>query len=493
MGFTTNTFLFLFLPITIMAYYALYHYMNGRKDFTVGNICIAFVSYIFYSWALNTNAIMLLFFTIIIYVFGKLIDISGDMQLETNIYIDNDRRTKKFKVSAVFAAFGILFAIYILYHFKYIQTVAPVVAKYFYIDVNKYSNITVPVGISFITFSAISYIADIYKNEATSGSFLDCFVYMFYFPKIVSGPVVRWKDFEPQIKYHPTQTNEFVAGLNRIIVGFGKKTILADTFGAFVNSINGVQIDGITACMGWLAYALQIYYDFSGYSDIAIGLSKIFGISLYENFNFPYMSLSITEFWRRWHISLGSFFREYVYIPLGGNRKGIRRTVINLGIVFLVTGIWHGAGMAYIIWGMIHGMCVIIERMVSDKQWYHRIPKIIKWLFTFVIVASLWQLFRFGNIEQTIICFRHMMGIHSYTFIEKTWKIYATKKLVVFFIIGMVGATLLGNRKIIDCYNNMKENYLFYVLQEIILLGIMILSIAFMINSTYSPFIYFQF
>ena len=493
MGFTTTTFLFAFLPVSILVYFAFYRYMSKSGNFTAGNVVIAVLSYFFYAWALDTNAVMLLFYVIVVYFLAKIIAAAGDTCFEIRYYVDDEEKTKRIKISSIVLAAGLFTAVYLLYHFKYASGIVPIFEKYFYIDTNKYSDITIPVGISFITFSTISYFVDIYSKKATSGSFLDCFMYIYFFPKIISGPVVTWKEFEPQMKCHPTTTSDFVYGINRIIIGFAKKVILADTFGSFVNRINDRQIDGITACLGWLAYALQIYYDFSGYSDIAIGLSRIFGIKIRENFNFPYRSLSLSEFWRRWHISLGEFFREYVYIPLGGNRKGMKRTLINLAVVFLVTGIWHGAGLAYIIWGIAHGICVIAERMLKDKQWYQKIPNALKWVFTFIIVASLWQLFRFGNLMQTIVCFEHMMGIHSYTFIGKTWEYFATGRLVTFLIIGLLGATVLGNRKVVDTYMRIKDRYVFYVLQEVLLFGLLIISVAFMINSSYSPFIYFQF
>ena len=494
MGFTTNTFIFLFLPLVLALYFSFYHYMVNKNDFLVGNIIISISSYIFYSWALGTNAIVLLGYTIVIYLIGSVLDKSKEVQITINYSTSSEKKAKSIRVAIFVLVIGLFFSLYILYHFKYASVVEPVISWYFYVDPNKYTNITVPLGISFITFSAITYFADIYNKKASAGSFIDCFMYIFYFPKVVSGPIVPWSEFEPQLKKRSISSGSFVKGMNRLIIGFAKKVILADSFGAFVNSINGVQIDSITAWMGWFAYTLQIYYDFSGYSDMAIGLSKMFGIDFEENFNFPYRSCSITEFWRRWHISLGSFFRNYVYIPLGGNRKGKERTLINLGIVFLITGIWHGAGAVYLLWGVVHGLFAIVERVIRDRNWYKKIPSILKWFITFVTVASLWQLFRFGNLTQTITCFLQMIGIHSsYTFVPKTWQYYATNRLISFMIIGFIGSTFLGSERIIQLYSKLKERLACYIVQELMLLCLLVVSIAFMINSTYSPFIYFQF
>ncbi|MGC4017980.1 MAG: MBOAT family O-acyltransferase [Muricomes sp.] len=207
-----------------------------------------------------------------------------------------------------------------------------------------------PLGISFITFSAVSYVVDIYRGDSSAGSILDTALYISFFPKVVSGPIVLWKDFQPQIKNRTVNDVQFMDGLNRIMIGYAKKVLLADSFGLMVADIQQKMEAGMDVPTAWwcaLLYMLQIYYDFAGYSDIALGFGKLLGFQFKENFHFPYVSASITEFWRRWHISLGAWFREYIYIPLGGNRKGKTRTLVNLFIVFLVTGIWHGAGWNY--------------------------------------------------------------------------------------------------------------------------------------------------
>lgn len=393
---------------------------------------------------------------------------------------------------------GLVLSIGILYHFKYYPILAPIISNYFYIAPDKYSNITVPLGISFITFSAISYFVDIYRDDAKAGSFFDCLLYILFFPKVVSGPIALWKEFLPQIKKRkPTSLDSFVEGVNLIAIGFAKKVIFADTFGLHADQIKGQCIDAPTAWLGWLLYAFQIYYDFAGYSDIAIGLSRMFGFHLDNNFDFPYRSLSITEFWRRWHISLGSFFRNYIYIPLGGNRKGIHRTLVNLFIVFLITGIWHGSGMAYIIWGILHGLCVVFERTIKDKKWYIKCPWFFKWLATFFVSASAWQFFRYGgNGVAAFAAMAQMLGIHnSYTAADITfsWRYYANNKTLVLLLIAFAGATLPGDKRVRALYEKCEKNKVFYFAQEFMLLCLFIISITFMISSSYSPFIYFQF
>ena len=238
---------------------------------------------------------------------------------------------------------------------------------------------------------------------------------------------------------------------------------------------------------------LQIYYDFSGYSDIAIGLSDIMGFSVKENFNFPYLSCSITEFWRRWHISLGTWFREYVYFPLGGNRNGDKRTYINIAVVFILTGIWHGAGWTYMLWGVINGLCNIIEKAMADKRSYQKIPRIIKWFATRAITYFAWQLFRASSGMECVRWGAALLGYYNAENIQYTWQYYVDTRLVVQIVAGILGATVLGLPKVqnvVHCLVSAKSGY---ICKQVIYLVMFVISILFMINSKYSPFIYFQY
>lgn len=495
LGFTTGSFIFCFLPVFLICYFIISK--NGKRVIA-GNIVIAIGSFIFYSWALATSAVMLFIYTIVVYAIGRLMSssVSNNILLPLKYYRGGQElRETKIYVSKILLILGVIFSVCLLYHFKYASTAVTGLSKYFYINADKYSQIITPLGISFITFSSISYFADIYYGKSNSGSFLDCMIYIYFFPKVVSGPIVLWRDFEPKLHARNHNNAAFICGINRICTGFAKKVILADTFGHYASKIQSIEIDTPTAWLGWLLYALQIYYDFAGYSDIAIGISNMLGFEFHENFNFPYRSLSVSEFWRRWHISLGNFFKNYIYFPLGGNRRGKRRTLINLGIVFFVSGIWHGVGLAYVIWGCIHGICVVIERIIKDKNWYAKIPKILKWVVTFFIVASAWQFFRYGDFISAVVSFSHMLGIHSYSSdaIIFPFGFYLDNKIIVLLAIGIFGATLLGSEKIINLYAKIKDNTVWFIFQEIILFGLFIVSLAMMISSGYSPFIYFQF
>lgn len=236
---------------------------------------------------------------------------------------------------------------------------------------------------------------------------------------------------------------------------------------------------------------MQIYYDFSGYSDIAIGLSKVFGFNVAENFNFPYRSLSITEFWRRWHISLGNWFKEYVYIPLGGNRKGKKRTLCNLFIVFFITGVWHGAGMGYLFWGVLHGVCVLGERCLKDTSFYNKIPSYIKWLATMIIVLIGWEFFRLGSFGETINFLKVMFGFNTMQNINFTFQYFFSKKIIILAAMAMAGATIPGKliNKVIQA--DISKNII--VIKQIVYIVLLVVVIICIVNSTYSPFIYFNY
>lgn len=238
---------------------------------------------------------------------------------------------------------------------------------------------------------------------------------------------------------------------------------------------------------------LQIYYDFSGYSDIAIGLARLLGFEFKENFSFPYRSVSISEFWRRWHISLGTWFREYIYIPLGGSRNGRFQTLRNLAVVFITTGIWHGAGWNYIIWGGINGFCVIFERIIRDKKLYHILPDMVKWITTMGITLFCWQFFRFQNIAEVWNWMKVMFGVFQFDIIPYSWQYYFDMKIVTLIVIGIFGSTLFGRKKIGDLFQKIFLSEVGFVVKELCLLILFIMSILFMVNSTYSPFIYFQY
>lgn len=437
------------------------------------------LSLAFVAWAGLKGAFAFVFLIIGVYIFGKVLAVCK-------------QKGKRWGQAA--ALFGVLFVLGGLYLFKYATYVSQLINEKFGLAIAG-SPVWTILGISFVSFSAISYIVDIYRGGQT-GSLLDVALYLSFFPKVISGPIVLWKDFQPQIRGREVSLDKFVNGINLIAVGCAKKVILADPFGALAAEIQTQSAVGIDIPTAWgcaFIYMLQIYYDFSGYSDIAIGLSSMIGYDVKKNFDFPYVSLSITEFWRRWHISLGTWFREYVYIPLGGNRKGFFKTLRNLFVVFLLTGIWHGAGLGYLLWGITHGVCAVIERSIRDKKFYQKIPKVVKWAATMFVVFIGWQTFRLPDMGQLVGFFKIMLGLTSFEMITFTWEYYFTTRIVVMILIGCIGATLFSRKFFETSLAKVNQNKALFALQEVGILLLLILSVIYIVNSTYSPFIYFQY
>ncbi len=503
MVFTTQIFLFLFFPISIVTYIivnALVKMNNRVGKFLLKikarELIVIALSFAFYGWTDTGNITKLVVYVLVVYGLAKWLEYSvrqkSYVEIKQELPEEEGIGGKRFYLSYIVCAIAIALLLGILILYKYLGVIFGVLNTVFTIEFTM-GNLIAPIGVSFITFSAISYLVDVYKQKATAGSLIDCALYISFFPKIISGPIVLWRNFQCQIGKVSFGLEQSVEGVNRIIIGFAKKLILADMFGKCLAGIGVTNIDWITAVGTLLLYMLQIYYDFAGYSDIAIGLAKLFGFHFDNNFNFPYRSKSITEFWRRWHISLGTWFREYVYIPLGGNRKGKVRTLVNLGVVFLLTGIWHGAGKTYLLWGAINAFVVIIERIVKDKTIYKKTPNFIKYLCTMLIVLLFWQFFRFSEVGQIVDFFKIIFGRTTFDKIPYTWQYYYDAQMITLMVIGVLGATVFGNEKVQTLYSKFAATKVGYVIQEVALIALLILAILFMVNSTYSPFIYFQY
>ena len=337
----------------------------------------------------------------------------------------------------------------------------------------------------------MSYIIDIYRNDGkVNKNPFSVALYISLFPQLVAGPIIKYKTIDDQIRNRKESLEFFSYGINRFVIGLAKKVIIADILAGMADNIFNLYYSGIdmpTAWIGAICYTFQIYYDFSGYSDMAIGLGYMFGFEFMENFNYPYISKSITEFWRRWHISLSTWFKEYLYIPLGGNRRG--NIYFNLFVVFLVTGIWHGAAWTFILWGLWHGFFILIERAIRNKEWYINVPRTIKYIVTMLIVILGWVLFRADNLEQAIGFIKTMFGFSKAIDITFEYSYFINKKLVFWIVISILGAVPFANNNL----KKYKKSKNFEVLSTIIISLLFIISIIFVVNSTYSPFIYFQF
>ena len=477
MGFTTQIFTFLFLPLSALIYFPTYFLSNKIKvlrKIRVTDLVLIALSLGFYAWACFDDIFRLGFYIVAVWLMGFI--------------LSKTRASGKKTALVLMLVFCGVLAV-VLFLAKYLGFAADIVN--FILGTSlKPKSVMAILGISFVTFSAVSYIVDIYKGKAEAGNIIDAALYLTFFPKVVSGPIVLYRDFKPQKP--EVNLNNLSEGIIRVMFGFAKKVILADTFG-FVLSKAAYAVDVPTAWGMGLLYMLQIYYDFSGYSDIALGLSKMLGYDFAENFNFPYLSTSITEFWRRWHVSLGRWFREYIYFPLGGSRCSKGRIVFNISVVFLLTGIWHGAGLTYIIWGMINGLCNIIEKLISDKNIYQKTPKFVKWLLTMGVTFVCWQFFRSPNVFTAGRHLLSMFGLMNYSSVVYTWRYYFDAQIIIFALIGMLGATVFGLPKVQERYKGLVATKTGYSVRMVVAAVLFVLVIIFMINSSYSPFLYFQY
>ena len=389
--------------------------------------------------------------------------------------------------------FGIIFNLGILGYFKYAVFGVRIVNMIFRWGgvIIPLLEISLPIGISFFTFQAMSYIIDVYRGDIDARpKIANTALYISFFPQLIAGPIVKYKDISQQIENRVMEIDKVALGFRRFIYGLGKKVLVSNVLGLCADTVYSYDIttiSGRTAWIGAIAYTFQIYYDFSGYSDMAIGMAQMFGFTIPENFDYPYMARSINEFWRRWHISLGSWFREYVYIPLGGNQNGRIRTCLNLTIVFFLTGLWHGANFTFIIWGIYNGFFAIVERTklgeILEKH------KVVSWMYCFLAVNFGWVFFRSNNVINAFIMLKRM--ILPWKYVQYNISIWNFVDLKTLFVGGcaLLGAGLL--KKIVP--ENIAECWRFSVLEAVLSICILVLSIAAIAGNTYNPFIYFQF
>ena len=469
MVFSSNIFIFFFLPLTIWGYYFL-----GKK---FQNIFLLFMSTLFFAWS-QPHYLWIIILNICVNYLGAVV-------------IDNITNKEIRKIVFVL---DIIINIGILFYFKYFNFAVDSINKIFDSGF-KIDTIILPIGISFFTFQGLSYVIDVYKKEvAAQKNILKVALYILLFPQLIAGPIVRYSDVEAEINKREVSLEDFSHGLERFIIGLGKKVILSDVLATMVDGIwqRGVEHNTVgIAWLGCIAYTLQIYFDFSGYSDMAIGLGRIFGFHFRENFDMPYISKSITEFWRRWHISLSTWFREYVYIPLGGNRKFVYR---NLAIVFLLTGLWHGAAWNFVLWGVWHGAFILLERYLKKNKKFNTIKcaEWIKRIYTLLVVALGWVLFRAGSIGEAIAYIKTMFGVElGATPGFRIWW-YLDRWNVLILIVAIICSTTIP-QKIIDKIKKRVSDNMYFGLKKIALLGMFFFALMRIVSGTYSPFIYFQF
>lgn len=473
MVFVSPIFIFIFLPAVLVCY-AIAE-LTGKK--TLKNMTLLGFSLIFYSWGGVSYLLLLMISILVNYLFGRLLEVT--------------RYRKEILIVSVIYNVGILFIFkYFNFFIEILLDTANLLHKSLPLSI---STITLPIGISFFTFQIMSYIFDVYWNKVEAQhNILDLALYIMLFPQLIAGPIVRYIDVNQQIRHRHTTLEMMHEGIIRFILGFNKKIFLANGMGYVADIIFG-NISLVNTPYAWLGavcYGLQIYMDFSSYSDMAIGLGKLFGFCFLESFQYPYISSSIKEFWRRWHISLSSWFRDYVYIPLGGNRHGKKRTYQNLLIVFVLTGFWHGANWTFVIWGLFHGIFLILERGLFGRL-LEKLPRIFQRIYTLIVVLVGWVFFRCNTITDACLYLKIMFmfdcsSINSLELLE-----CFDREFVILFLLSLAGSLPL----IPILKNQLKnhENVLVGIGADLGLLALFAYAVCYMVGTDFNPFIYFRF
>ena len=469
MLFSSMTFIYVFLPIVLLLY------LVTKKE--LHNPILLAASIIFYAWG-EPKYLAIMLFTIIINYFGALL-------------IEKKPEYKKLTlIITILANLGFLI------YFKYFNFLISNCNNIFHAHISAL-DIVMPIGISFYTFQALSYVIDVFRGEVkVQHDIYKLALYICLFPQLIAGPILKYHDVADQIEDREVNFDKVDLGVKRFIIGLSKKVLIANTMGVIADKIFVQDPHTFSHSVAWLgsvAYTFQLYFDFSGYSDMAIGLGLIFGFKFMENFNYPYISKSITEFWRRWHISLSTWFKQYVYISLGGNRQGLFKTCRNLGIVFLLTGIWHGAQWTFVVWGILHGFFIILEKILNIKEfdskkhtWYVNGLRHLYCIMAFVIG---WVVFRADNIKYAWDYLMNMFGLlhlRPQDFIY-TMAYYVDNIEIITFIVAIFCSVGLF-KNMLEVRNNVAKGFI--NLWLLILFFLSTISIA---ASTYNPFIYFRF
>lgn len=468
MLFSSTTFIFGFLLLLLILYFPI-------KNIKYRNTILLIFSLIFYSWGEPKYIVLMLLTVLIVYIFG--------------LKMNGTKSTKSKRIYLILSIFLLLLNLFI---FKYLDFSIGILNSIFKSNINKI-NLVLPIGISFYTFQILSYVIDLYRgNVKVQKNYFRLLLYVSFFPQLIAGPIVRYETVENEISNRKTTLEGFIFGFKRFIWGLGKKVIIANNVAYFCDYVysNYTLYGSGILWVASICYTLQIYFDFSGYSDMAIGLGKMFGFNFLENFNYPYIVKSITEFWRKWHISLSSFFRDYVYIPLGGNRVSNTKLIRNIFIVWTLTGIWHGASYNFILWGLYYALILLVEKLFLGK-YLEKLPNIVKLLYSLLLINIGWVIFRIENLSDLLQILNNL-----FIFKESNWLdlFKANAMLIVsipYIFIGIVFSTPIDK-----WFHNKveKSDSILLTLIEDLILGIVFgYSIMLLVSNSYNPFIYFRF
>ena len=471
MVFSSITFLFCFLPVVLLLYYVC-------RSIVWKNVILLIASLLFYAWGEPVYIILMILSIILNYFCGQ------------DIYEKWDN-ARAMKMSLIF---GVVMNLLILGFFKYYGLLMDTINAILPIDI-PYRVLALPIGISFYTFQAMSYLIDVYRKEVKPQENVLYFaLYISMFPQLIAGPIVRYIDIEEQLKERSINSTKFGEGAMYFIRGLAKKVVLANTFGSVYEQVAAMQMGSfstLTAWVGAIAYAFQIYFDFGGYSDMAIGLGKMFGFEFLPNFNYPYIAKSITDFWRRWHISLSTWFREYVYIPLGGNRCTPSRHILNLLIVWMLTGLWHGAQWNFMFWGLYYGVIFILEKYLWGSK-IEKLPAAVQHIYAFVLVLFGWVFFFSPTLGYAGQYLKVMFGIGAKGIFDKQgfFMIFTNWLLIVIAILASAPRGYKLLKKITGCWQSEEVRT---IVTCAVYIAMFLLCIAFLVTETYNPFLYFRF
>ena len=464
MVFSSLVFIFAYLVITLFIYY-----ITPRK---FRNIFLFIANLVFYGWGEPKLVVLMVINIAFNYLGGFLVD-----------KFRHDQKKKK-----LFLILTIILDIGILAVFKYTGMFVETINALAPFNIPD-PELSLPIGISFYTFQTMSYVIDVYRDDApVSKSFIGFGTYVALFPQLIAGPIVRYRDVAYQLNHRRETLDRFTKGVKLFAVGLGKKVLIANQMGALTTAMfEHTEENGVAGTwIGILAFAFQIYFDFSGYSDMACGLGNMFGFEFLKNFNYPYISKSITDFWRRWHISLSTWFKEYVYIPLGGNRKGVARQILNLLIVWGLTGLWHGASYNFIFWGLYYGILLIIEKFVL-KRFLDKLPLVIQHLYTIIIVLIGWGLFYFTDVNQLFAFMGDLFNFNNGAFSESSLNL--TLSYLPLLVVAGIASTPLGAK----LYGKVAGTKYIWIAETLFVATVLFVSTASLVNQSYNPFLYFRF
>ena len=472
MIFSSLLFLFRFLPIVLLLYYAV-----PKK---LRNLVLLLVSLVFYAWGEPVYVVLM--------IVSILISWSGGLAVDHFLRAGNEKGAR------ISLGVSVAAGLSLLGFFKYADFVLRTINQAAGSDI-PLLRLALPIGISFYTFQTISYIIDVYRGTASvQTNIISYGAYVTMFPQLIAGPIVQYKTIDRQLRSRHESSEEFADGVMRFMIGLGKKVLLANNAGVLWDSIRVMDTGNLPVLTAWIgiaAYTFQIYFDFSGYSDMAIGLGHMFGFRFLENFDHPYLSKSATEFWRRWHISLGTWFREYVYIPLGGNRVGRFGLIRNTMIVWLLTGIWHGADWNFMLWGLYYGILLMLEKLVYGRA-LEKLPSVLRHVYCMFVVMIGWYLFSFNEISGGYGYLAALFGGGG-RFMDRG-SIYQLYSNAVLLIILIIGSTTLPIRAASAVLKKVRRsNTATVVLRGAFTVCVFMLSVAYLVSASYNPFLYFRF